>query len=81
MLRLMEKLKENDVEMSFGPRNMSVGNTISITFKKWSNKRSLPYCKRQIFSLDELRTLNVEIEDLLIDILDKFAKEFKKEEE
>lgn len=81
MLRLMEKLKKEGVEMSFGPRNMSVGNTISVTFRKWSDRNKLPYNMRQILSLDELRKLNIGIEDLLIDMVDKFMKEFKEKEE
>lgn len=81
MLRLMEKLKENGVEMCFGSRNMSVGDTISVTFRKWSDRTKLPYNMRQILLLDELRKLNISIEDLLIDMLDKFMKEFKEKEE
>lgn len=80
MLRLMEKIKENGVEMSFGPRNLSVGDTISVTFRKWSDRNKLPYNTRQILSLDELRKLNIGIEDLLIDMVDKFMNEFKEKE-
>lgn len=81
MLRLIEKLKENGVEMALGPRSMSVRNDISVTFRKWSNKQNQPFGRRQqLVVLDDLRKLNMSVEDVLIYMLDDFMKEFEERE-
>lgn len=81
MLKLMEKLKKEDVFMSLRPDSMFYGgDNMVVTFRK-TGASAVPYHQATRFSFTELRALNIGIEDLLIDMVDKFIRDFNKEEE
>lgn len=80
MMKLMEKLREEDVFMSFRPDLLFHGENIVVTFRK-TGKSAMPYHKSHIFSFEVMRAMNIDMEDLLIDMVDSFIKEFKEKEE
>ena len=80
MLRLIEKLRETDVFMSLNPDIDFGKDHIRFTFRKTGRYSAVPFHKYIALDFEEVQALKVEIEDILIDQVDVFLKEFEKNE-
>lgn len=81
MLRLIEKLRETDVFMSINPDTNFGRDSVKFTFRKTGQYLAVPFHKAIMWDFKEVQALNIEIEDILIDQVDVFLKEFEKNEE
>lgn len=81
MMRLIEKLRETDVFMSVSPDTNFGRDSIRVTFRKTGKYLAVPFHKATIWHFEELQALRIGIEDILLDQVDVFLKEFEDNEE